>query len=92
MAEGCNGEVKEIQFSWAMVLLTFEKLYMFFTEKCILSFRKSEEQSFQAQHLWCHYRMALLYFVSVVPGPTVEQEMKHPCHSYRTHQKHRKPL
>lgn len=76
MAAGCNAEVKETQFSWALVLLTFEKLCMFFTEKCIFSFRKSEEQSFQAQDPWCHYRIRLLYFVSVVLSPTVEQEMK----------------
>lgn len=33
MAADCNAEVKETQFSWALVLLTFEKLCMFFTEK-----------------------------------------------------------
>lgn len=76
MAAGCNAEAKETQFSWALVPLTFEKLCMFFTEKIILSLRKNEEQSFQTQAPWCHYRIRLLYFVSLVPSPTVEQEMK----------------
>lgn len=57
MAAGCNAEAKETQFIWVMVLLAFEKLCMFFTEKCLFSFRKSEEQSLQGQDPWYHYRM-----------------------------------
>jgi len=63
MAAGCNAEVKETRFSWALVQLTFEMVCMFFTEKCIFAFRKSEEQGFQAQDPWGYYRIRLLYFV-----------------------------
>lgn len=57
MAADCNAEQKEKLFIWAVLLHTFEKLCIFFTGKCIISFRKNEEQSFQGQDLWCHCRM-----------------------------------